>query len=75
VTQSEFLNAIRIAVEECFDSEFLNEPLKFARGDLALEQIDKVRSNSAFGKEANRFSRIGALLHTENLHFHGKLRW
>lgn len=55
------------------ESESLSEALQFCFGDRALQEVYEVRANAAFGKEPERLSRLGALFHSKDLHFHSSI--
>lgn len=73
MAESQLVIPFGLAIDEPIESESLNEALQLSFGDRALQEVYEVRANAAFGKEALRLSRLGALLHSKDLHFHSNI--
>jgi hypothetical protein len=69
-SQPQLVKPLRFAIDEGIETESLNEALQLACCELSLHQVHEVRTNAPFGKEALRFSRIGAFLQPEHPNLH-----
>ncbi len=68
--ETEFIKPSGLTIYQSFETEALNEALKFRLGDGALGEIDEVGSDAPLREEANGLSRIRAFLQPKYLNFH-----
>ena len=70
--QAELLVPFRLAVDERFEAEALNEALQFAFRGSAFGEIDKVCADPSLGEEPQCLPCLCAFLEAEYLDFHNE---
>src|SRR6202011_5934436 len=68
--QAKIREPARILVDQSVDTKFLCESRQLASRRRALREIDEMGLRPAFGEEAQRLSRVGALFHAKDLDIH-----
>src|SRR5690242_5893144 len=70
MSQPEFVEPARAAIDEAVESKTLDESSELAQRRGSFVEIDEMRPDSSLGEKAQGLSRVGALLYAKDLNFH-----